>query len=110
MPPILAGRPSRWALAHILVGQVVTCITVVSVATREHRLFCHLFTSKRLGTGDIILVLQQNRLRWYVHVIQKEDTNWVKKCMEHEVEAPDQEVDQRGLGERLCRKIVKRVN
>jgi len=76
--------------------------TVVSVATREHRLFCHLFTSKRLGTGDIILVLQQNRLRWYVHVIQKEDTNWVKKCMEHEVEGSR----PRGRPKRTWREVV----
>ena len=34
---------------------------------------------ERLG---IILVLQPNRLRWYGHVLRKEDTNWVKKCME----------------------------
>jgi len=27
--------------------------------------------------------------------------DWVKKCMEYEVGAPDQEVDQRGLGKRL---------
>jgi len=32
------------------------------------------------------LVLQQNRLRWYGHVLQKDDDDWVKKCMEHEVE------------------------
>jgi len=32
------------------------------------------------------LVLQQNRLRWYGHVLRKEDEDWVKKCMEHEVE------------------------
>jgi len=31
-------------------------------------------------------VLQQNRLRWYGHVLRKEDEDWVKKCMEHEVE------------------------
>ena len=35
---------------------------------------------------DIILILQQNRLRWYGHVLGKEDTDWVKKCMEYEVE------------------------
>jgi len=34
---------------------------------------------------DIILVLQQNRLQWYGHVLQKEDTDWVKKCMEYEL-------------------------
>jgi len=40
----------------------------------------------RLGLDDIISVLQQNRLRWYGHVLQKEDNDWVKKCMEYEVE------------------------
>ena len=35
---------------------------------------------------DIALVLQQNRLRWYGHVLRKDDEDWVKKCMEHEVE------------------------
>ena len=38
------------------------------------------------GIDDIILILQQNRLRWYGHVLQKEDTDWVKKCMEYEVD------------------------
>jgi len=33
-----------------------------------------------------ILVLQQNRLRRYEHVLQKEDNDSVKKCMEYEVE------------------------
>jgi len=37
---------------------------------------------ERLGIGDIILILQHNRLRLYGHVLQKEDTDWVKKCME----------------------------
>jgi len=36
---------------------------------------------------DIISVLQQNRLRWYEHVLQKDD-DWVKKCIEYEVEGP----------------------
>jgi len=34
---------------------------------------------------DIISVLQQNRLRWYGHVLRKEDNDWMKKCMEYEV-------------------------
>jgi len=34
------------------------------------------------------LVLQQNRLRWYGHVLRKDDDDWVKKCMEHEVDGP----------------------
>jgi len=41
---------------------------------------------ERLGLDGIISVLQRNRLRWYGHVLRKEDNNWVKKCMEYEVE------------------------
>jgi len=41
---------------------------------------------KRLGLDDIISVLQENRLQWYGHVLRKEDNDWVKKCMEYEVE------------------------
>jgi len=39
-----------------------------------------------LGLDDIISELQQNRLRWYGHVLRKEDNDWVKKCMEYETE------------------------
>jgi len=44
-------------------------------------------------------------------VLRKEDTDWVKKCMDCEVDGsrPDQEVDQRGHGNRLCKKIAKHV-
>jgi len=41
---------------------------------------------QRLGLDDIISVLQQNRLQWYGHVLWKEDNDWVKKCMEYEME------------------------
>ena len=41
---------------------------------------------ERLSIDYIALVLQQNRLRWYGHVLQKDDDDWVKKCMEYEVE------------------------
>jgi len=41
---------------------------------------------KRLGADDIILVLQQNRLQWYGHVLQNEDNDWMKKCVKYEVE------------------------
>jgi len=40
---------------------------------------------ERIGLDDIISVLQQKRSRWYGHVLQKEDNNWVKKCMKYEV-------------------------
>ena len=48
---------------------------------------------ERLGIDDIALILQQNRLRWYGHVLRKEDNDWVKKCMKFRVQ--DQEGDQR---------------
>jgi len=39
-----------------------------------------------LGLDDRIAEVQQNKLQWYGHVLRKEDNNWVKKCMEYEVE------------------------
>ena len=33
---------------------------------------------ERLGIDDIALVLQPNRLRWYGHVLRKDDDDWVK--------------------------------
>jgi len=39
-----------------------------------------------LGVDDIALILQQNRMRWYGHVLRKDDDDWVKKWMEYEVE------------------------
>ena len=36
---------------------------------------------ERLGVDDIPLVMQQNRLRWYGHVLRKDDDDWVKKCI-----------------------------
>ena len=69
---------------------------------------------------DIMLILHQNRLWWYGHVLRKEDMDWVKKCMEYEVDGSRprgrqkrmwwevvQQVDQRGHGQRLCKKIAK---
>jgi len=56
----------------------------------------------RLGIDDIALLLQQNRLRWYGHVLQKDD-DWVKKCMKYEVEGPR----QRGRPKRTFRQVVR---
>ena len=58
---------------------------------------------ERLGTDDIALVLQQNRLHWYGHVLWKEDDDWVKKCMEYEVEGPR----PRGRPKRTWREAVR---
>ena len=58
-----------------------------------------------LGIDDIALVLQQNRLRWYGHVLRKEDNDWVKKCMEYEVEGPW----PRGRPKTTWREVVEKV-
>ena len=59
---------------------------------------------ERLGIDDIALVLQQNRLCWYGHVLRKEDNDWVKICMEYEVEGPR----PRGRPKRTWREVVKK--
>jgi len=58
----------------------------------------------RLGLDDIISVLQQKRLRWYGHVLRKEDNDWVMKCMEDEVEG----AKPRGRAKKTWRKIVEK--
>ena len=57
---------------------------------------------ERLGIDYIALVLQQNRLRWYGHVLRKDDDDWVKKCMEYEVEG----LRPRGRPNRTWREVV----
>ena len=58
---------------------------------------------ERLGIDDLALVLQQNRPRWYGHVLRKDDDDCVKKCMEYEVEGPR----PRGRPKRTCRVVVQ---
>jgi len=59
---------------------------------------------ERLGIDDIILILQQNRLQWYGHVLQKDNTDWVKKCMEYKVEGSR----LRGRPKRTWREVVQK--
>jgi len=59
---------------------------------------------ERPGIDNIILMLQQNRLRWYGHVLQKQDTDWVKKCMEYEMEGSR----PRGRPKRTWREVVQK--
>ena len=65
---------------------------------------------ERLRLDDIILVLQQNRLRWYGHVLQKEDNDWVKKCMEYEVEGARPRGSPKKTWREIVEKTVKCVN
>ena len=59
---------------------------------------------ERLGIDDIILILQQNRLRWYGHVLQKEDNDWVKKCIQYEAE----DSRPRGRPKRIWTEVVQK--
>ena len=59
---------------------------------------------ERLGLDDIIWVRQQNRLRWYGYVLQNEDNDWVKKCMEYEVKS----ARPRGRPKKTWREIVEK--
>ena len=61
---------------------------------------------ERLVIDDIALVLQQNRLRWYGHVLRKDDDDWVKNVRSMKLRVQDQEEDQRGPGERLYERTV----
>ena len=39
-----------------------------------------------VGVGPTTTVIRSDRLRWYGHVMRKNDEDWVKKCMEYRVE------------------------
>jgi len=52
----------------------------------------------RLGLEDVVTVLYRNRLRWFGHVLRKDDSEWVKKCMDFVVKGVRSEVDQREHG------------
>jgi len=58
----------------------------------------------RLELEDIISVLQRNRLRWYGHVLRKEDNDWVKKCMQYKVGG----TRPRGRPKKTWREIVEK--
>ena len=58
---------------------------------------------EKLGVDDIALILQQNRLRSYGHVLRKDDDGWVKKCVEYEVEGSR----PRGRPKRTWKEVVR---
>jgi len=63
-----------------------------------------LWLRERLGIDDIILTLQQNRLQWHRHVLRKEDTDRVKKCMQYEVQGSR----PRGRLKRTWKEVVQK--
>jgi len=65
---------------------------------------------ERLGLDDIISVLHQNRLRWYGHVLRKQDNHWVKKCMEYELEGARPSGRPKKTWREIVKKTVRHVN
>jgi len=59
---------------------------------------------ERLGMDDMVLILQQNRMQWYGNVLRKGDNDWVKKCMEYEVEGSR----PRGRPKRTLKEVVQK--
>jgi len=49
-----------------------------------------------LGLEQVSLINEKSRLRWFGHVEQKDDNDWVKRCITWEVE---------GIRHRGCPKI-----
>jgi len=45
-----------------------------------------------------VTVLYRNRLRWYGHVLRKDDSEWVKKCKDFVVEGVRPRGEQREHG------------
>ena len=56
-------------MLSVIIFILVVFIYLIRVPSKELR--------ERLGIDDIILILQQYRLRWYGRVLRKEDTDWV---------------------------------
>ena len=52
-----------------------------------------------------VVVLQQNRWRWYGHVLRYEDNDWLNKCIEYEVEGSR----PRSRSTKTWREIVEKV-
>jgi len=51
-------------------------------------------------------VVQQHRLRWYGHVLRKDENDWVKKCMDYDVEGVRPRGRPKKSGKRSCKKVV----
>ena len=83
---------------HLLYMYTVTCSTL-----SRRKKFTSL-ASYNFDVHELNLILQQNRLRWYGHVLRKENNNWVKKCMEYAVEG----ARPRGRPNKTWREIVEK--
>jgi len=58
----------------------------------------------RLGIDGLVTVIERHRLRWYGHVLQKDENDWVKKCLDFEVEG----VKPRGRPKKTWSEVKKK--
>jgi len=95
----LSGKKMRWHLQRAerrMVRWMCNVKVTDRVSSEE--------LEEKLGIDDIILILQPNRLRQYGHMLRKEETDWVKKFLEYEVEGSR----PRGRPQRTWREIVQK--
>jgi len=50
------------------------------------------------GLEPVNVMIKKNRLRWFGHVKQEDDNDWVKCCMTWEVEGIREYADKRPVG------------
>jgi len=59
---------------------------------------------QRLGIDDIITAVQRNWLRWYAHVLRKDENDWVKKCIDYEAKG----IRRRGRPRKTCSEVTEK--
>jgi len=95
----LSGKKMRWHLQRAerrMVRWMCNVKVTDRVSSEE--------LEEKLGIDDTILILMQNRLRRYGYMLRKEETDWVKKFLEYEVEGSR----PRGRPQRTWREIVQK--
>jgi len=65
---------------------------------------------ERLGLDDMISVLQKNELRWYGHVLRREDNDCMKKCMDYEVKSARPRGRPKKTWREIGKKTVRHIN
>ena len=61
---------------------------------------------EKLGTDDITTVIERYRIRWYGHVLRKDENDWVKKYTDFELEG----VRPRGRPKKTCSEVRERLS
>jgi len=76
--PVVVTLPQ--SVRRGLTGSANESLNVTAAATKRTYVTAYILLSRLISCS------KANRLRWYVYLLHKEDNNWMKKCMEYEVE------------------------